>query len=269
MLISACAGNGEGLDGNGRPMGEQPPPGDDDFTVIQDTIFTPVCTVCHAGAQAPQGLRLDEGNSYAMLVDVPSVEVPALRRVAAGDPDDSYLVQKIEGRAAVGGLMPLGGPSLDTEQIDLIRQWIAAGAQPPPSARQASVTTTRLISSAPAPGERVTHPFAPIVVVFSRALDVNLLLDSNVTLTASGGDGGFDEGNEVPVAIRMQKTSAGGAAIWLQSTASLPADHYELRFRGSGPVAVADLEGRPIDGDGDGAVGGDAVVPFQVEGDAP
>ena len=122
VLISACAGNGEGLDGNGRPIGEGPPLGDDDFTVIQNTIFTPVCTVCHAGAQAPQGLRLDSGNSYAMLVDVSSAEVPELRRVAPGDPGKSYLVQKIEGRAAVGELMPLGGPSLTTEQIDLIRQ---------------------------------------------------------------------------------------------------------------------------------------------------
>lgn len=269
VLISACAGNGEGLDGNGRPIGEGPPPGDDDFTVIQNTIFTPVCTVCHAGAQAPQGLRLDSGNSYAMLVDVSSAEVPELRRVAPGDPGNSYLVQKIEGRAAVGELMPLGGPSLTTEQIDLIRQWIAAGAQPPPSALLASVTPARLISSAPAPGDVVTDPVAPMVAVFSRALDANLLLDANVSLTASGGDGRFEDGNEVPVAVRVQMTAAGGTAVWIRSTTKLPADHYELRFRGSGPVAVADLAGRPIDGDGDGAAGGDAVVPFRVAGDAP
>ena len=267
--MSACAGNGQGLDENGRPIDEQPPPGDDDFTVIQNTIFTPVCTVCHSGAQAPQGLRLDAGNSYAMLVDVPSVEVPTLRRVAPGDAGNSYLVQKIEGRAAVGDQMPLGGPSLDTEQIDLIRQWIAAGAQPPPSALMASVTPARLISSAPAPGELVTDPAAPILAVFSRALDANLLLDANVILTASGGDGGFDEGNEVPVAVHVQMISAGGAALWIRSTTNLPADFYELRFRGTGPVALADLEGRPIDGDGDGVAGGDAVVPFQIVSDAP
>ena len=268
-LISGCAGNGEGLDENGRPIGEGPPPGDDDFTVIQDTIFTPVCTVCHSGAQAPQGLRLDEGNSYAMLVDVPSVEVPELRRIAPGDPGNSYLVQKIEGRAAVGDQMPLGGPSLDQEQIDLIRQWIAAGAQPPPSARLTPVAPARLVSSAPAPDEVMTDPAAPMMVVFSRALDANLLLDANVTLTASGGDGRFGDGNEVPMAVRMLRTSASGSALWIRSTTNLPPDRYELRLRGSGPVALADLEGHPIDGDGDGVAGGDAVVRFQIAGDAP
>jgi hypothetical protein len=267
-LISGCAGNGKGLDENGRPIGEGPPPGDDDFTVIQNTIFTPVCTVCHSGAQAPQGLRLDEGNSYAMLVDVPSVEVPGLPRVAPGEPDNSYLVQKIEGRAAVGGQMPLGGPSLDAEQVNLIRQWIAAGAQPP-TARLTALTPARLVSSAPAPDEVVTDPVAPMMVVFSRALDANLLFDTNVTLMASGGDGRFDDGNEVPVPVRVLKTGAGGAALWIRSTTSLPADRYELRLRGSGPVAVADLDGHPIDGDGDGVAGGDAVVRFQIAGNAP
>jgi hypothetical protein len=247
-LIGACAGNGEGLDENGRPIGEGPPPGDDDFTVIQNTIFTPVCAVCHSGAQAPQGLRLDAGNSYAMLVDVPSVEVPALRRIAPGDPDLSYLVQKIEGRAAVGDAMPPGGPPLGANQIDLIRQWVAAGAQPPPAAQE-STSPARLASSAPAPGELVEDPAAPMVVVFSRALDVNLLLDVNVILTASGGDGGFSDGNELRVPVRVQMTSAGGAALWIKSASSLVPDDYELRIRGSGPVPAADLGGRPIDGD--------------------
>jgi len=265
-LISGCAGNGEGLDENGRPIGEGPPPGDDDFTVIQDTIFTPVCTECHSGAQAPQGLRLDEGNSYAMLVDVPSVEVPGLRRVAPGEPGNSYLVQKIEGRAAVGERMPLGGSPLDTEQINLIRQWIAAGAQQPPSARQTSVAPARLISSAPAPGEVVIDPAAPMMVMFSRPLDANLLFDANVILTASGGDGRFDDGNEVQVPVRVTRINASGAALWIRSTTNLSADRYELRFRGSGPVALADLEGHPIDGDGNGVAGGDAIVRFRIEG---
>jgi hypothetical protein len=204
-----------------------------------------------------------------MLVDVPSVEVPGLHRVAPGEPDNSYLVQKIEGRAAVGDQMPLGGPSLDAEQINLIRQWIAAGAQPPPAARLTASTPARLISSAPAPDEWVTDPARPMMVVFSRALDANLLFDTNIVLTASGGDGRFADGNEVPVPVRVLKTSADGAALWIRSTTSLPPDQYELRLRGSGPVAVADLEGHPIDGDGDGAAGGDAVVRFQIAGKSP
>ena len=59
---------------------------------------------------------------------VPSGEVSSVLRVAPGKPDESYLVQKLEGHAAVGARMPLGGPYLDAETIGLIRQWISAGA---------------------------------------------------------------------------------------------------------------------------------------------
>jgi hypothetical protein len=227
-----------------------------------------VCTVCHAGAQAPLGLRLDAGASYAMLVSVPSVQVPAVFRVAPGDPDNSYLVHKIEGSAAVGGRMPLGGPSLDTTEIDLIRQWIAAGAEPPPAGLAAPA---RLVASVPAAGEVVAVP-APefaLLAVFSRPLNPNLLLATTVTLNAAGGDGGFSEGNEVPIAIRLLPGSPGGASVWIRTGLAPSADDYELRIRGAGPVVVADLSGVPIDGDGDGIAGGDAVLRFRVSGAAP
>ncbi|HKX58842.1 MAG TPA: hypothetical protein VJN00_05690 [Steroidobacteraceae bacterium] len=93
-------------------------------------IFSQRCDHCHSGSSAPQGLRLDAGNSYGDLVDVPSQEVPSLKRVDPGDPDNSYLVQKVEGTAAVGGRMPLGGSRIPQEEIDLIRQWISEGADP-------------------------------------------------------------------------------------------------------------------------------------------
>ena len=78
---------------------------------------------------APQGLRLDAANSYALLVNVASAEVPGLLRVNPGNPNASYLVQKIEGTAAVGVRMPANGPPyLPQDRIDLVRRWIAAGA---------------------------------------------------------------------------------------------------------------------------------------------
>jgi hypothetical protein len=49
---------------------------------------------------------LDSTNSYANLVNVASSEVPSLKRVEPGDDNNSYLVQKIEGTAAVGVRMP-------------------------------------------------------------------------------------------------------------------------------------------------------------------
>ena len=129
-LLAACAGNGEGLDANGRPISSAPQPLLPELQSIQDQVFTPICTTCHAGAAAPLGFRLDANSSYAMLVGQPSVEVPSLMRVAPGQPDSSYIIQKLEGHAAVGGQMPLGGPYLPQSTIDVIRQWILDGAQP-------------------------------------------------------------------------------------------------------------------------------------------
>jgi serralysin len=101
-----------------------------DYTSDIQPIFTNRCTGCHSGGGAPQGLQLDAANSYGDLVNVASNEVPTLLRVEPGNPDDSYLVQKIEGTAAVGGRMPLGGTPLSAGTIALIRQWISEGANP-------------------------------------------------------------------------------------------------------------------------------------------
>lgn len=95
---------------------------------IQKNIFTPKCTQCHSGSGAPQGLNLKKGQAEGNLVGVASGEVPDLKRVDPGNPDDSYLIHKLEGTQDVGSRMPLGSSSLSQEQIDVIRQWIADGA---------------------------------------------------------------------------------------------------------------------------------------------
>jgi mono/diheme cytochrome c family protein len=101
-----------------------------DYVTQIQPVFNNNCTECHAGGGAPHGLRLDAANSYANIVDVPSDEVPSLKRVDPGDPDNSYLVQKVEGTAAVGGRMPLNRTPLSAATIALIRQWISEGANP-------------------------------------------------------------------------------------------------------------------------------------------
>jgi len=120
-MAGACAGDGTGL-GEG---GEIEPT----LASIQENVFTAICTACHTGSAAPLGLALDAGLSYSRLVGVGSVQVPALKRVAPGKPDSSYIVWKIEGRSGIiGGRMPLGLSPLTSEQIQAIRDWIAAGA---------------------------------------------------------------------------------------------------------------------------------------------
>jgi hypothetical protein len=98
-------------------------------------IFTTNCAVsgCHAGAAPAQGMTLSTGQAFANTVNVASNQVQGLDRIEPNQPDQSYLVHKIQGtQASVGGSgnrMPLGGASLSQADIDTIRDWITAGAQ--------------------------------------------------------------------------------------------------------------------------------------------
>jgi hypothetical protein len=178
LLAAACApGSGKGLDANGRPLGETPDPGDlPTLENIQARVFTPICTQCHIGAAAPQGLRLDSANAYNDLVGVASQEVGSLLRVDPFNPDDSYVVRKIEGSASVGGRMPLGGPPLPQEDILLIRQWIAEGAANTPSA-----------SSGMARVQSVNVTGNHVRILYTRELDANTVHRGSVRLTRTDG----------------------------------------------------------------------------------
>ena len=66
-------------------------------------------------------------------MNVPSRGKPGAIRVIPGDPDNSYLIHKLDGavrgEAIVGVRMPLGtGPFLTEGQIRVIRRWIELGA---------------------------------------------------------------------------------------------------------------------------------------------
>jgi hypothetical protein len=256
LVLAGCtAGSGEGLDQNGQPIPTQPP-GTSDFEQIQATIFTPICTQCHIGANAPQGLRLDAANSYAMLVNVASNEVPTLLRVNPGNPDQSYIVHKIQGNAAVGGRMPLGQAALPQEKIDLIRSWIAAGAQP------ASVASNRLTvgSSIPAAGEVTPAGVGKLTVIFSGPVDATL-----------AGSGTFDlrDAFDQAVAIAAARVPVGRPnVVELTLAQGLAAGSYQLTVRGEGVVALADNAGHVLDGDADGVAGGDYLMSFDVSAGA-
>jgi hypothetical protein len=101
---------------------------------IQTNVFTPRCSGCHngVGTALPGAMNLTStGTSFAALVSIASVEVPALLRVAPSNPGGSYLIRKLEGSPGiVGGRMPLLGAPLDQTTIDSIRTWITNGAAP-------------------------------------------------------------------------------------------------------------------------------------------
>jgi hypothetical protein len=136
LSLVGCAGNGKGLDENGNPIGTGggggglPVAFEPTFTNIQQNVFNSICIQCHIGAAAPQGLILDEQNSYNLLVNILSNERPDLFRVESGNPDNSYLIRKLEGGPEIAGAqMPLNLTPLSQETINAIRVWISQGAQ--------------------------------------------------------------------------------------------------------------------------------------------
>jgi len=106
------------------------PPPAPTLTQLKTSAFS-VCGGCHTGGgtSLPASMDLTPAHIYASIVNVASVEQPALKRVKPGDPDNSYVVQKLEGAATItGSRMPLGGPFLDQATIDQVKAWITAGA---------------------------------------------------------------------------------------------------------------------------------------------
>jgi hypothetical protein len=256
VLLSACAGNGDGLNSNGMPAtpgSTANTPLSADFQSIQDNVFTPICTHCHSGAAAPQGLQLDADHSYALLVGVPSTEMPGLERVKPGDPDNSYLVQKLEGASGiVGARMPFGGPYLPQSTIDIIRQWIINGAQAGNPAQSAKLA---LAVTATSPVEAAVLEQAPrqLLVAFNREIDFSLVNAGTISVARLADDG---SAQAVPIAA-FRPVEGNPAAVLLQPARPLAAGTYRLSVRGTGAAALTDLAGQPL--------GSDVIVEFSVE----
>jgi len=96
---------------------------------IQSLVFDTRCIEHHGDHAVEAGLNLLEGMSFEALVSAPSIQA-ALNLVEPNDPENSYLIHKLEDRAGImGNVMPPRGDPLSAEEIEVIRQWIAAGAQ--------------------------------------------------------------------------------------------------------------------------------------------
>jgi len=248
---AGCAGNGEGLDQNGQPISPGNPGGPitADFQSIQDNVFTPICSKCHIGASAPEGLQLDAGHSYNLLVGVPSVEQPSFLRVKAGDPDNSYMVHKIEGLSGIsGGRMPLGETPLPQATIDAIRQWIANGAQNAPAAAAAQVFAVQ--TTAPLDKAVMAGPVTRIVVTFTQDVDASLVNETTITLERIGGDA-----QVVSAAAALAANNP--AVLLITPRAGLNAGVYRITLRGTGGGALANMNAATL--------GADASIEFTVE----
>jgi hypothetical protein len=111
-----------------------PPPRDVSFSGELQPLLTASCTggACHDAEQPQLGLDLTSGVARAELVDVASMQCNALKLVAPGAPNTSYLIDKLAGSnpggCFVGLRMPKAATTLGGSQIQAFRDWIANGA---------------------------------------------------------------------------------------------------------------------------------------------
>lgn len=140
-LCVGCAGSGGGDGDNGGGGGGCKPPETPTVTLSGNVqpILNVSCAVngCHVGSVPASELNLSNGQTYAQTVNVPSTQ-SGLDLVKPGNPDQSYLVRKIEGGPNIfGTIMPQGCPGaplngaqcLSSDDIAAIRQWISECAQ--------------------------------------------------------------------------------------------------------------------------------------------
>lgn len=134
----AVGGCGEGAATGDAGLADAGPP---TWEAVQ-AIVSRSCTFssCHGAARAFPRLAADV--AFASLTTESSMQVPAMRLVAPGDPAQSWLVHKLDGtmaarpecvadRARCGSSMPMGVELLPAAERELIRAWIRLGAPGP------------------------------------------------------------------------------------------------------------------------------------------
>jgi hypothetical protein len=262
----------------GRPVSPNPPPAppapppagfNPEFSAIQANVFTPDCATggCHSGASPAAALNLQAAGSYAMLVGVASTQDAGTQRVNPGNPNLSYLIEKLEGPGATGERMPPGSP-LPQAKIDVIRQWITDGATDDTAQPAQPVRVTSL---SPAPGANLDTAPASVIAGFDRDVDASTVNATTFLLDASGGDGIFGNGNDVQIAAASITMATPQSAVFDLTGTVLADDTYQVMLKGAGASVIMDLDGNVLDGEntgalpsGDGAEGGDFIARFTV-----
>jgi len=105
---------------------DDPPP---TLEEIQLEVFNKSCgfSSCHNGESYL--LDLSTITASAAMVDQESARAPNEIFVIPGDPDNSYLIKKLEGEESIiDEAMPPPAGGLEDSKIAMVRDWIAAGA---------------------------------------------------------------------------------------------------------------------------------------------
>jgi methionine-rich copper-binding protein CopC len=249
VCLCACSGSGAGLDSSGQPLSGSSSGGSvplsADFDSIQANVFTPICSVCHIGATAPEGLMLDAAHSFNLLVNVPSTEEPGTLRVKPGDPTNSYIIQKLEGHAAVGGQMPLGQPPLPSATINFIAQWIMNGAQQGASAGTMAASF-RVAATAPEDGAVLALAPSRVILGFSRDLDSTRADSSSVRLERIDASADSSAGSAL-VPTEISVPAANPRTLMLTPRAPLKTGQYQVVLSGQPGNVLSSIDGARLD----------------------
>ena len=203
-----------------------------------------------------------------MLVGVASDQDAGIQRVNPGNPNASYLIQKLEG-APNGQQMPPNN-ALPQADIDVIRQWISDGAI---DDRVQASDPVRVASLSPAPNAALTAQPAQIIAGFDRDVDASTVNAMTFLLLASGGDGTFADGNETQIAAASITVPFANpaSAVFDLSGVTLGDDTYRVSLLGDGASVILDLDANALDGEnlgvfpsGNGAAGGNFTATFTI-----
>lgn len=91
------------------------------------------CLGCHTAEEPEAELVLETGVGYGAMVGRRSTQTPERLIVAPGDPEASYLWDKLTHDVEIGRGMPrtvIGAIMLPDAELELYRRWIEEGAQP-------------------------------------------------------------------------------------------------------------------------------------------
>jgi Bacterial Ig-like domain len=280
-VLAGCAGNGEGLNANGLPIGSSGGGSGGssssggssgsvtaDFESIQANVFTPICSPCHSGATAPEGEMLDASHSYNSIVGMASTEQPAIERIKPGDPDSSYLVRKIQGGPDISGVqMPYHETPLPQSTIDAIRQWVTDGAPQGTGSATSSINAMQRIQELanttsipftvtqtwPLDAAVTDQPVRHILVAFNHEVDASLINYTTLTVdrVGSGTAAGSPDANTLALRLPSYAAPADGnpKSIIVTPVAPLPPGVYRVTVRGTGGGALADLNAQTLGGD--------------------
>jgi len=155
------------------------PPEDPTFEAIVERVFEPRCTFasCHAAPTVAASLDLTPEIACDALVNKPACLFPERTRVVPTSPDESFFFHKLTGEglhdiptAGCAGsdltmktnlLMPYGASKLPDEDLDLVRRWIAAGAEcvnghPMPPDNRPKIASLTTNNAAPLAGQTIS-----------------------------------------------------------------------------------------------------------------